>query len=263
MFKLPFMPIIFKKVKTILLLLFICCNACKPKPPINVSDGFETNELSDIWSKDRMESKALTFQSTIVRNGHSAAQITLHTGDTFEKGEGKSKDSERDELREADDLFSVEGKTYEQHFSLFLPADFPIVPTRLVIAQWKQYCNGNGLCSDDSPVMAIRYVSGKLYVTLQESDGERTTVYQTKEEIRNRWLNFKFKFRFSRTNNGLVEASLNDSTIIQYKGVTAYTSAKGYKDKSYFYFKMGLYRDVMPKPMTIYIDDYSKKEVVE
>jgi len=227
-----------------------------------VYDGFEIPQLSNIWSKDRMVKGALEMQSGIVHKGHSAAMITLKTGDVFEAGQGKSKDTERDELREADRLFSVEGKIYEYQFSLFLPDSFPIVPVRLVIAQWKQYCNGNGLCSDDSPVMAIRYVSGRLYITMQ-NDTITRTVFQTTDEVRGKWLDFKFRARFSRLDNGQVDAWLNEKQIISFKGMTCYTSKKGYGAKSYFYFKTGLYRDLMPAPMTIYIDEYRKKEISE
>lgn len=226
-------------------------------------DGFETPQLNNIWSKDRMVKGALEMQSGILRKGHSAAMITLKTGDVFEAGQGKSKDNERDELQETDRLFSVEGKIYEYQFSLFLPDSFPIVPVRLLIAQWKQYCGGNGLCSDDSPVLAIRYVSGRLYITLL-TDSTTKTVFQTTDEVRNKWLDFKFKVRFSRLDNGLVNnAWLNEKQIISFKGMTCYTSKKGYGAQSYFYFKTGLYRDLMPEPMTIYIDEYRKKELTE
>jgi hypothetical protein len=46
---------------------------------------------------------------------------------------------------------------------MYLPSDFPIVPMRLVVAQWKQYCGGDSLpCSDDSPVLAVRYMAWRL-----------------------------------------------------------------------------------------------------
>jgi hypothetical protein len=240
--------------------LLLTISSCKSQ--VNVYDSFETSELSKIWATDRMVSGALEMQSTVVRNGHGAAKITLKAGDVFEAGIGKSKDSERDELREADKLLSVEGKLYEYGFSLFLPDSFPIVPVRLVIAQWKQYCGSNSICSDDSPVMAIRYVNGKLYITIQTDLGEKT-VYQTTDEVRNKWLDFKFKVRFSRLDNGQVDAWMNGMQIINLKGINCYSSKKGYAEKSYFYFKTGLYRDIMPEPMTIYIDEYWKKEMSE
>jgi hypothetical protein len=250
---------IFKKYYSLLIALFTItsCNS-----QIKVYDGFESAKLSDSWATDRMVSSAIEFQSATVRKGRSAAKITLKKGDVFESGIGQSKDSERDELREANNLVSVENKMYEFQFSIFLPDSFPIVPVRLVIAQWKQKCPGGAACSDDSPVMAIRYKAGKLYITLQ-TDSAETTVYQTKDEVRNRWLDFKFKVRFSRTGNGEATGWLNEKQLFAFKGITCYSSVRGYSDKSYFYFKMGLYRDVMPEPMSIYIDEYRKTEITE
>ena len=241
-----------------LFLFLIITTSCKTQ--VNIYDGFEKTELSEIWNKDRITANSFQIQSTIVRRGNSAARITLKSGDVFEAGTGKSKSTERDELRESNKLLSVEGKIYEYQFSLFLPDSFPVVPTRLVIAQWKQKCPGDSNCSDDSPVMAIRYISGRLFITLQ-TDSATKTVYQTTDEIKNKWLDFKFKVRFSRLDNGQAEAWLNEKQIIYFKGATCYSSKKGYTDKSVFYFKMGLYRDLMPEPMTIFIDEYSKKEL--
>jgi Polysaccharide lyase len=171
------------------------------KSPVNACDDFEASELSKIWSTDRMASNALELQSKIVRNESGAAKITLRTGDVFEAGIGKSENSERDELRENKKLESVEDKTYEYSFSLFLPDSFPIVPVRLVIAQWKQHCSDNPDCSDDSPVLALRYVSGKFSIVMQTDTG-KTTLYETHDEIRNKWLDFKFVIHFSRLSNG-------------------------------------------------------------
>jgi len=165
------MAIPFKKYYCILPTLLSAAMYCQCQ--VNVYDGFETPGLSSIWSTDRMVKDAFTVQTAILRNGHSAAKITLNKGDVFEASQGKSKDTERDELREDDKLVSAEGKTYDYQFSLFLPDSFPIVPVRLVIAQWKQHCGKSPLCSDDSPVMAIRYVSGKLFITMQTDSGQK------------------------------------------------------------------------------------------
>ena len=107
--------------------IFTSCTA-----QMDVYDGFETTKLSKIWKKDRMVNAALTMQSAIVQKGHSAAMITLKTGDVYETGLGKDKDSERDELRESKKLASLEDKIYEYRFSFFLPGNFPLVPVRLV-----------------------------------------------------------------------------------------------------------------------------------
>jgi hypothetical protein len=241
-------------------LLVVLSNLYSCKTQTNVYDGFEGKKLSRIWSTDRMVEGAFEIQSDIVRKGRTAAKIKLKTGDVFEAGNGESHGSERDELCEAKSLWAVENKEYEYQFSLFLPDSFLIVPTRLVIAQWKQKCPHDSICSGDSPVMAIRYVSGRLYLTLQ-TDTDEQAIFQTTEEIRNRWLDFKFRVRFSRDDKGEINAWLNEKQIINYKGITCYSSKRGYTDASLFYFKMGLYRNVMPEPMTIYIDEYSKKEI--
>ena len=215
-----------KKILTGFLWVSCICTSCTHQ--IDVYDGFEKPGLSKLWRTDKMVEKSFEIQHEVVRSGKSAAMIILKTGDVFESGIGKSKDSERDEFCEVKKLNSLEGKMYEYRFSMFFPSDFPIVPTRLVVAQWKQKCDAES-CSDDSPVLAIRYVSGRLCITMQ-TDSLRQTLYE----------------------------------IVNYLGVTSYNESNGYPAKNNrYYFKMGLYRDRMPEPMTIYIDEYRKREAKE
>jgi len=138
------------------------------------------------------------------------------------------------------------------------------VPTRLVIAQWKQNCPDGGNCSDDSPVVAIRYVSGVLKITHQTGP-HQTTLFESKEELRGKWTDFKFQMRFTTNSTGRIKAWLNDQAVVDYMGVNAYPEDEktSYPNPSRFYFKMGLYRDLMAEPMTIYIDEYRKKELPE
>jgi hypothetical protein len=237
------------------ILILLSVTSCKNHRIIY--DGFEKSGLNPIWSTNRMVRSAFTTQTKVVRKGGQAARITLNPGDVFEPGTGHDKDTERDELCERERLMAVEGKTYQYEFSLYLPADFPIVPTRLVIAQWKQYCGGNAGCGNDSPVLALRFQSGKFFITSQKDTG-RDTVFQTNEDIRNKWLDFRIKVKFSRSDNGEIEGWMNNEQIVNFKGITCYSSKNGYPGKSRFYFKTGLYRDVMPGQMTIYIDEYKR-----
>jgi hypothetical protein len=232
-------------------------NANTPADGINVYDGFETPTLSNLWDTSRFTAGAVTMQSQVVRAGRSAAKITVHPHDTFQTGVNGNLNSERDELMEARSLVSKEDTAYEYSFSMFMPADFPIVPTRLVIAQ-----ESSDPCSDDSPVLAIRYVSGELRIT-HALDGKRTTLFARRGEFRNRWLDFRFRIRFSPKATGRVEAWLGTEQIVDFHGATADTesAATGYPSPSHFYFKMGLYRDVMADPMTIYIDEYRKHQL--
>jgi Polysaccharide lyase len=233
-----------------------------PLSHVDVNDAFETRELSGIWDTSRFARGAVTMQSEVVRAGRGAAKVVVHSQDKFEAGINGGKDSERAELLEAPNLVSKENIAYEYSFSMFIPADFPIVPTRLVIAQWKQDCNGHVNCSDDSPVVALRYVSGVLMITHQIGP-HGTILFETGENLRGKWTDFRFQIRFSVHESGQLKAWINRKQVVDYTGVNAYpeNAATGYANPSLFYFKMGLYRDVMAEPMTIYIDEYRKRQL--
>lgn len=230
---------------------------------LDVYDGFESAKLSNLWSTDRFEPGAVTLETNIVRAGRSAAQITLQTGEKFEAGANGGKDSERAELLETRKLVSREKVAYEYSFSEFFPTNFPIVPTRLVVAQWKQYCGGDDKpCWDDSPVLKLRYASGKLQVVHQTGPHD-ATLFETTEDLRGKWTDFKFQIRFTTNSNGFIKGWINGKQVVDYSGVNAYpeNAVTGYPSPGHFYFKMGLYRDTMPEPMTIYLDEYRKQEL--
>jgi hypothetical protein len=155
-------------------------------------------------------------------------------------------------------FWSQSGTTYDYRFSLYLPTDIPIVQERLVIAQWKQLCEWVS-CRPDNPVLAIRYVGGVLFVT-RRNDAGQTTIYRSQGEMRGRWLDFRFVTRFSQSDDGVIDGWMNGQQIVRYRGVTAYRAARGYPAHGFFYFKMGLYRDLMKQPMTIYLDDFRKDQ---
>jgi hypothetical protein len=248
-----------KSVIYTICIVFIALTACRGRE-INVSDNFDQPGLSRIWSTDRMEKQSFEIQSKVVHNGTGSAKITLRTGDIYEDGEGKDKPTERDELREATRLLSVEGTEYEFRFSMFLPDTFLISPVRLVIAQWKELCTGDS-CHNDSPVVALRYTSGVLAVSLQTGD-HRNNLYECRDDIRNRWIDYRFLIRFSGEQNGELIVFMDGKEVVNYKGITSYPESHGYEqNKNHYYFKMGLYRDIIPEPMCIYIDDYSKKKI--
>jgi hypothetical protein len=247
-----------KKNYLLVILFLVTESSCNCQ--ISIYDDFEGPGLSRIWTTGRMELRSFEIRPEIVRKGKNAAKITLRTGDIVEAGNDSSLNSERDELEEAEYLNAVQNKTYEYQFSLFLPDSFPIVSTRLIIAQWMQRCSQT-ICSDNSPIFAVRYQSGKLMITLNTDSG-RHKLYELKDEIRNRWLDFKFQIRFAEDNGGEIIGFLNDKLIINYGGITSYTPKKGYDAKNNrYYFKIGLYRDRMLEPMFIYIDEYRKKEI--
>jgi hypothetical protein len=231
--------------------------ACNPDRLSNVNDGFDSDSLSKIWTSDKFLPGSLNFQTKYVRSGSKAAMLTLQPGDQIEEEKGTI--LERAELKESKKLYAIENSIYEYSFSILLPPDFPIVPSRLVIAQWKQDCP-SGDCDPGSPVIALRFVSGKFYVTLQ-TEPKQITLFSQDETIVNQWLDFKFQIKFSGKQDGAIKAWLNAKQIIDYKGITAYSQTYGYPIHDVFYFKMGLYRDHMDQPMTIYLDDYKKNQI--
>jgi hypothetical protein len=231
-------------------------------PGVDVYDGFETPRLSTVWETSRFERGALEMQTNTVRSGSGAAKITLRARDKFESGTNGKKDSERAELLETSKFTAQENIPYEYSFSLFIPTDFPIVPTRLVIAQWKQFCPHGGHCDDDSPVLALRYESGRLRWS-QQIAAEKKTLFQTEEDLRGKWTDFRFQLRFTTNRTGFIKAWINGKQVVDHAGVSAYpeNAATSYPHPSSFYFKMGLYRDVMAEPMTLYIDEYRKRQL--
>ena len=232
--------------------------AQSPATPLNVYDGFESAKLSALWDSSRFADGAVESESSIVRAGHSALRITLRANDVYERGRNGNRESERDEVLESRALYSHQDTLYKFSWSMYLPPDFPIVPVRLVIAQWKQDCVGgeSAPCSDDSPVLAVRYVGGFLRIT-QDIDRKRIVLYEEKRALRGSWLDLRFRVRFTPRNAGHVQAWLNGKQVVDHRGVTANSesASTGYPRPGDFYFKMGLYRDVMSRPMSIYIDE--------
>jgi hypothetical protein len=233
--------------------------------PINVYDGFDGPALSNLWETTRFAPGAVEMQSTFARVGQGAVKITVRSKDTFEAGQNGNADSERDELLEARNLTAKEDVTYDCSWSMYVPTDFPMVPVRLVVAQWKQYCKADSkLCNDDSPVLAVRYIGGILRIT-QDIDHKNSILYEEKRDLRGHWLDLRFQVRFTPQQTGRVKASLNGQQVVDFTGVTANpeTATTGYTSRGFFYFKMGLYRNVMLQPMTIYLDEYRKRQILK
>jgi hypothetical protein len=243
-----------------ILLIFTFLSLARAAYPAEVYDGFNSAKLSQIWSAKRIVPGALTLQHEEVRSGASAIAITVRPGDRFAKADGKSLASERAEISETRKLMSHLSRAYSYQFSIFIPQDFPIVSTRLVLAQWKQECPPRSTCHPDNPLVALRYVDGKLYVTVH-ADGSKQIVYQCRDDVRGQWLDLKFAIRFARGQKGFVKVWLGEKSVGEFNGPTAYSTAGGYPKNARFYFKMGLYRDVMNEPMTVYFDEYRKTDL--
>jgi len=225
--------------------------------PIHVYDGFESRRLSWFhWSRGRFVPGAVVPEEAFVRSGRRALAITVRNRDRYEAASQEGAATERDELMESWWLYSRLGRTYSYSFSLYLPKDFPETSERLVIAQWKQLC---WRCHPDNPVLAIRYDHGVLRV-IRRDDRQSQELYRGTEDVRGRWLDFRFVIRFDLAGEGSVDATLDGHPIVHYRGPTVYLPPRGYPLRR-VYFKTGLYRDALREPpWTIYVDEYRKDQ---
>jgi hypothetical protein len=228
--------------------------------PLHIYDGFESPHLSRLrWSRFRFVPGAVVTQEAVVRAGRRALAITVHSGDRFEQGIDGSASTERAELMEAWWLFSRTGRTYAYSFSIYLPEDFPQTSERLVLAQWRQLCEARR-CRPDRPILAIRYEDGRLQVARQDQD-DKVVLYQGTEQVRGRWLDFRFVTRFDAEASGHIDATLNGQDIVHYRGPTVFHPAPGYPRHGLVYFKTGLYRDALQEPpWTMYVDEFRKDQ---
>jgi hypothetical protein len=228
--------------------------------PIHVYDGFESPHLSRFrWSNGRFEPGAVVSEESVVRSGRRALAITVHSGDRPEAASESGAATERAELMESWWLFSRTGRTYVYSFSLYLPDHFPQTSERLVIAQWRQLCEGSP-CVPDNPVLALRYEIGRLQVTRNDEHG-KTVLYQGEEDVRGRWLDFRFITRWDGTSKGTVDGTLQGREIVHYQGPTIYQPGPGHPRRALVYFKTGLYRDALHEPpWTMYVDEYRKDQ---
>ena len=202
---------------------------------------------------------ALAFEAASLKKGKTILKITIQKGDKAELG-GSGQPTERDELCERQDQWVTEKEKHSYMFSLFIPENFPIVPVRLVLAQWKQYAPSKNT-SIDLPLIALRYVKEKLFITLQNQE-KKLILWETQENLRGQWLSFTFHITFDRE-KGFFQAWLNNKQLCTYQGINAYNEEQGYPPQGKFYFKMGLYRDSMQEPMTIYFNHFEKHRLEE
>jgi hypothetical protein len=226
--------------------------------PLHIHDSFESPALSWRWNRWRFEQGAVRPEREIVRSGQQSLAITVHSGDRYEEARDDGAATERAEIMEQWWLWSRTGRTYVYSFSLFLPKDLPDSAERLVVAQWRQLCEARR-CRPENPILAVRYQQGMLEITRQD-ERERYVLYRSGEDIRGRWLDFRFVIKFD-PKQGRIEATLNGTNIVTYRGSTLFSLAHGYPANGLVYFKTGLYRDAKgERPWTLYVDEYRKDE---
>src|SRR6516225_12227524 len=97
---------------------------------LGLADDFDGRALSPIWDRSSLESDSLAFARPIADRPPPAVALTVRTGQVPMVG-GDGRPTERAELREAPRHWVPFGEDIWYGFSLYFPADFPILDTRL------------------------------------------------------------------------------------------------------------------------------------
>ena len=224
--------------------------ALRPARYLELRDDFEAKSLAAFWlpgdeGSGRYQPGAVALTTDFARSGRQSVRLTVHEGDVAQLGDS-GQPNERAELDSG--KLPLLGHEARCEFSLLIPEGFPIVNVRLVIAQWKQ----SGLSG--SPVIAQRYVAGRHYLTIRDlsTPGRWRETYDLPDIVPGKWNDMVYSVRFANDSTGFAEVWMNGERVVRYNGPTA--SPEG---RESFYHKVGLYRDRMAEPMTIYIDDYA------
>ena len=231
-------------------LLAACMAAfCADVHAAGVRDGFESPELSSLWTDMRIDARDYRFVAEPVREGRQALEITLQPG--AKRGLGKNGiQTERAELTDADHLRSSLGEEAWYAFSFYIPDDVTIPEGRVVFAQWKQACADCTL--KHHPIVSLRLRSGMLRVYVQNG-AQKMVLYKKRHSLQGRWTDVVFGLKPKVDDDGMLRVFINDEQVVAYDGPFGYA-----EDKPEVYFKMGLYRDANPHPMRIIIDDYRR-----
>jgi hypothetical protein len=186
---------------------------------------------------------AVGVTSEYARSGKQSVRITVREGDVEQQGD----DGEANERAELDSgKVPFPGRDLWYGFSVLVPPRFPVIDTRLVVAQWKQ----EGL--KGGPLVAQRYRSGKHHLTVRDwatPEGDRKH-FPLPPIVPGRWVDMVYHLRLSAA-DGLVEVWADGVRVVSHEGPTAPEGG------SHVYNKIGLYRDRMREPMTIYFDNYT------
>ena len=217
---------------------------------LDLADGFESGRLAEFWlpgnyGTGRYVPGRVVLSTNYARSGRYSAELTVREGD-IKQGGAEDTINERTELDSGH--YPLLGKEVCYGFSFLVPKDFPVRDVRLVISSSKQ-------ADVDRPLTAQRYRNGKHTFTV-ECGGKRKDFTLPKIK-RGEWVDMIFRARYAER-DGLLEAWMNGKKVASYKGPLA---EPGYRNS--FYHKVGLYRDRMKEPMTIYFDNYRTGATVE
>ncbi|MEE4194137.1 MAG: polysaccharide lyase [Anaerolineae bacterium] len=211
------------------------------------SDSFESERINRYWTTTWW-SRDGGVDDAVAIDGENALRVVVQQGDHPLFGKS-GQATERSELNERHR--HAVGQDVWYSFSVYVPEDFPIQDTRLVMGQWKQ--TAIFLWKKHSPAVAQRFRDGRFQITINNDSGRQYLFEEGTAEdpaLVGEWTSFVYHIRFDKGENGRLEVWMNGEQVIDYTGQIGYRG-----DLNTSYFRLGLYRDTMNTPMTVYYDE--------
>ncbi len=225
--------------------------------------------------------KAANKRDEAVMSGDPEAGSYIPHGaereDTYMRGKANWL-TERFEIKEKPENFVKPGVEVWYGVSFFVPQDFVIGKNRLVIAQWRE--EGT---HDKSPAMAFRYIDGKLLFTISTIDlidiaaGEDITLRGLKfdgpELEKGKWYRLSLQYKLGRAKPITVRhrmqatlecnAFVNGKKLATYRGPIDTISDGGHGAAPQLRFRMGLYRNQVPRTDSLYFAKFRRGDSKE
>ncbi len=236
------------------LLVFFLTNGLACLPDSN-HKGFENGSFYG-WMKEFAYPHSGQIVPSPVRCGARAARFEIREGEQAGVIGGH-----RSEVHELLHFIAPVGSEQWYGFSTYIPQDWPDLENRTVISQWHATPDLLEGEAWRSPPLAVRYSGGVLTVTGRysaepvqtENDGLSLDLYTHPGTLeKGVWHDWVFHVRWHYSDEGLVEAWLDQVQVIDYQGPI------GYNDRLGVWFKWGIYRDDHPISQVLYHDEYRR-----
>ncbi|NSW53266.1 MAG: heparin lyase I family protein [Anaerolineae bacterium] len=213
------------------------------------SDSFEEGAINrSFWTTAWWVKRSGGIDDTRAFDGTQSLRAVINAGDRRLYGKS-GQATERSELLERRRHPLGEDLWYS--FAVYVPDDFPIRDVRLVMGQWKQ--TTWKLWLKHSPAAAFRFRNGVFSVTVNHDAGQQTLFQVGSADVPalvGMWTEFTVHQRFAADESGLLQVWMNGDPVVDYRGPLGYA-----QDGRTSYFRLGLYRDTLEEPMTMYFDD--------
>lgn len=209
-----------------------------------LKDDFKKKLNKNIWDLTKINQSCWEIIDK-VPNNHSKYALKVDANNSVRSPKDK-KDIDRSEISEKEHVHVKLDNSVWYLISFYFPKGFFIADNRLVFAQWKQYAPHYG-----SPFLSARYINNKFSFKVT---GENVVKkFNKKIDLRGKWHVIIVNYKLGTNQTGFAKGWLDSELVMDYKGEMDYSPAP-----NYIFFKMGLYRDTLEQPQTIYFNKFRR-----